>query len=149
VTPEERAVLERGAERSLRRGELKEAVAAFRALSAAFPEDGALSNRLALVEETLQPAELAASLGASRSEPSGGHASPTHRAEALAARGDFKGAIAIYQQLLLQSPTAELLSERLVELRQLAAATRSRPALSREHLLEHLLDRISTRRRAP
>jgi tetratricopeptide (TPR) repeat protein len=150
VTPEERAVLERSAERSLRRGELKESVAAFRALSSAFPDDGALSNRLALVEETLQPSELAAPLGAIHSEPSsGGHASPTHQAEALAARGDFKGAIAIYQQLLQQSPTAELLSERLVELRQLAAATRSRPALSREHLLEHLLDRISTRRRAP
>ena len=149
VSPEERAALERRAERHLRRGELKEAVTAYRLLASAFPADQALAARLSLVEETVPPSELARTPSGIRSDPSGVHGSPAHQAEALAARGDFRGAIAIYQQLLEGAPLAELLSERLAELRQLAAATRSSPPLSREHLLEHLLTRISTRRRAP
>jgi tetratricopeptide (TPR) repeat protein len=149
MTPEERKGLERNAERSLRRGELRDAVASFRTLADAFPGDEALAGRLALVEETLQPAELAGAMASARSDPSGTHRSPTHQAEAQAARGDFKGAIAIYEELLQQTPQADLLRDRLGELRQLAAATRAHPALSREHLLEHLLERISSRRRAP
>jgi tetratricopeptide (TPR) repeat protein len=148
VTAEERAELERRAERSLRRGELRDAVASFRALAAAFPADVALAERLALLEETLEPAELAATVGATRSDPSGTDHSPIHRAEALAGRGDFQGAIALYRKLLLEAPRAPLLSERLTELEQLADATRSNPVLSREHVLEGLLDRIATRRRA-
>jgi tetratricopeptide (TPR) repeat protein len=149
VSPEDRAGLERRAERHLRRGELKEALAAYRSLAAAFPDDPALAGRLGLVQESLQPAELAATPSGVRAEPPGGHATPAHQAETLAARGDFRGAIEIYQRLLEDQPRAELLVERLAELRQLASATRSRPALSREHLLEHLLSRISSRRRAP
>ncbi len=149
MSPEERTALERRAERHLRRGELKEAVAAYRNLAAAFPGDRALQDRLGLVEETLPASDLARTPSGVRAEPSGVHATPAHQAEALAARGDFRGAIEIYRRLLATTPQAELLTERVAELEQLASATRSRPALSREHLLEHLLERISTRRRAP
>jgi tetratricopeptide (TPR) repeat protein len=149
VNEAERTTLERLAERSLRRGELNEALASFRALSQAFPADTALATRLASLEAAVHPSELTPATGAVRSAPSGGYTSPAHEAEARAARGDFDGAIGIYQRLLGEQPTAELLVERLAELRQLASATRSHPAMSREQLLEHLLERIAARRRHP
>lgn len=148
MSPEERRALEQKADRSLRRGELGEALASFRRLVDAFPDDASLRERLAQLEQNLQPAELLNPKAAFRSDPSGVHASPMHQAEALAAKGDFAGAIALYRQLLATRPDWDLVKERLAELFQLAQASEApRSVVSREHVLEQLLDRISTRRK--
>jgi tetratricopeptide (TPR) repeat protein len=151
MTPDERRTLEATAERHLRRSELRDALALFRQLAQAFPDDEALSRRLAEVEENLQPAELTHARSAFRPEPA--KASPTHQAEALASRGDFAGAITIYRSLLEQNPNAELVRERLAELFQLAQArspSRVQPAPAPrdpKRELEKLLERITSRRR--
>jgi tetratricopeptide (TPR) repeat protein len=151
MTPDERRTLEATADRHLRRGELRDALALFRQLAQAFPDDAALARRLAQVEENLQPAELTHARAAFR--PEVGTQSPTHEAEALAARGDFAAAITIYRKLLEQNPAAELVRERLAELFQLAQArTPARPSApsaprNPQRELERLLERIASRRR--
>ncbi len=148
MMPDERRALEATAERHLRRGELREAVAVLHHLVQALPDDAALAERLAQLEENLQPAELMSPKAALRSDPKTAP-SPMHDAEALASRGDFAGAITIYRRLLEQNPAADLVRERLAELFQLAQArSPQRPtASSRAQVLEHLLERIATRRR--
>lgn len=149
MNPEERRELEQKADRSLRRGELGEALASYRKLVAAFPNDAALRERLAQLEQNLQPAELLNPKAAFRAEPSGVHATPMHQAESLAAKGDFAGAIALYRKLLESRPDWELVKERLAELFQLAQAREApKSVVSREQVLEQLLDRISTRRKS-
>ncbi|MEW5740466.1 MAG: hypothetical protein AB1938_16180 [Myxococcota bacterium] len=147
MSPEERHAHESRAERALRRGELGVALDELRALAAAFPEEPALAARLAQLEANLSPQELRTRAPVS-SEPSGVFSSPMHEAEALAAKGDFAGAIALYRHLLAEKPDLELVKERLAELFQLAqASTPPRQSVSREQVLEHLLGRISSRRK--
>jgi tetratricopeptide (TPR) repeat protein len=149
MMPDERRTLEASAERHLRRGELREAVSLLQQLVQTYPGDAALIERLAQLEENLQPAELMSPKAALRSDPKIAP-SPMHDAEALASRGDFAGAITIYRQLLAQNPAAELVRERLAELFQLAQArSPARPTgSSRAQVLEHLLERITSRRRS-
>lgn len=147
MTPDERHELEHRAERSLRRGELRDALSLFRSLAEAFPDDSALAARLDQLEGSLEPGELANGKAAFRAEASGVYATPTHEAEALASRGDFAGAISIYRKLLAQNPGAELVSERLAELFQLAQArSGSRGTVNREQLLQQLLERVVSRK---
>lgn len=148
MSPDERQALETKAERALRRGNFAEAVAIFRDVALAFPDDAALAARIAELEANLGPGEARARAPIS-AEPSGVFRSPMHEAEALAARGDFAGAIATYRRLLADNPGLELVKERLAELFQLAqASTAPKHEVSREQVLEHLLDRISTRKRS-
>lgn len=150
MTPAERQDLESRADRHLRRGELGDAWALARRLADAFPDDAAALQRLTRVEELVPPAERR------RTSPpptvsDGAFTSPVHRAEALAASGQFKDAIVIYRQLLDATPDAQLLRERLAELAQLAqvSAPGPRPGPSRAQVLELLLERIASRRRGP
>ncbi len=147
MTPEQRAALEQRAERSIRRGDLGDALEMLRAVSRAYPGDQALEQRLTLIEGSLQPEELVNANATWHSEPSGLAATPAQRAEALASRGDFASAVAIYRELAQAQPASELIRERLAELFQLAQAKTHRPSLDKQHLLEHLLDRIAARRR--
>ena len=148
MTPVERSTLESQVERHVRRGELSEAWAALAKLSAAFPEDTALAERLAQLEQGLDPAERRR-VAMTRSEPTAKHKTPMHEAEALAAAGKYKEAITIYRALLASRPDWDLVKERLAELFQLAqVAAPHRQPVNREKVLEHLLERISTRKRA-
>ncbi len=152
MTPSERDALEAKAERSLRRGELAEALAAFRQLSGAFPTDQALAARLAELQESLQPAELMNPKSNFRSEPPAAATSPFDEAEALASRGDLHGAMTIYRKLMAERPDAELVRERLAELFTLAKARGAPPpaapqAKPVDSLLSDLLARIGDRKR--
>lgn len=148
MTPVERSSLETQVERHVRRGELAEAWASIQRLCAAFPEDAALAERLAQLGQGLDPAERRR-VATAHPEPTGSPKSPMHQAEALAAAGHYKDAIGIYRGLLAQRPDWELVKERLAELFQLAqVAEPHRQPVNRERLLEHLLARISSRKRA-
>lgn len=148
MSPDDRQQIEQRAERALRRGDFAEAVALFRDVALAFPDDAALATRLSELEAHLSPQE-AHRRAPIASEPSGVHRSPMHEAEALAARGDFAGAIATYRRLLADNPELELVKERLAELFELAqASTAPKQSVSREQVLEHLLGRISNRKRS-
>ena len=147
MTPAERFTLESQVERHVRRGELTEAWAALAKLSTAFPDDLALAARLAHLEQGLDPAERRR-VAMTRSEPTAKHKTPMHEAEALAAAGRYKEAITIYRALLEQRPDWDLVKERLAELFVLAqVAAPHRPPVNRAKVLEHLLERISTRKR--
>jgi tetratricopeptide (TPR) repeat protein len=144
------------AERQLRRGNLREALALFEELSAAAPLDVRLRQRAETVRGMLQPSELtnakAASPAAALPEPSA--ASPVAQAEACADRGDWARAIALYEQAVRERPEAALLRERLAEIRGLAgdlaprSATQALPQ-DRRAMLEALLERVSAQRRKP
>lgn len=147
MTPAERTSLEEKLERHLRRGELSEAWGSLSRLTDAFPEDGALSERLKQLEDGLEPSEWRR-VTMARAEPSNVHKSPMHYAESLAAAGKYVEAIEIYRALLDERPDQELVKERLSELFQLAqVAEPKRPAVNRAGVLEHLLERITSRRR--
>ncbi|MDP3156774.1 MAG: tetratricopeptide repeat protein [Archangium sp.] len=147
MTQDERVQLETQVERHVRRGELSEARALLERLCSAFPEDALLADRLVQLEQGLDPAERRR-VAMSRIEPTGKHKTPMHEAEALAAGGKYKEAILIYRQLLEARPDWELVKERLAELFQLAqVAAPNRGGLNHEGTLEHLLDRITTRKR--
>lgn len=140
--------METRAERSLRRGELSEAFRLFRQLANAFPQDQALAQRIRDLEESLQPSELLSPRANFRAEGSDAPQSPMDQAEALAAKGDFAGAIALYRTLLAQRPDSELIRERLAELFGLVQAQAPRRSpFQRESLLADLLSRIAARRR--
>ncbi len=156
LPPPDREDLEARAERCIRRGELGEAVTLLRALLQHWPDDAALSARLAQVEESLQPSELlrvnqAPPLDLSRSPLS--NQTPEQEGERLVAIGDYSGALAAYRRALAAKPDNELLRERLAELFPLAqGASGSSPTdsalpLEREQLFRALLDRISSRKR--
>lgn len=153
----DRASLETQAERSLRRGELSEALSLFQSLAAAFPGDAQLAARIRDLSESLQPAELhrlprdAADLPVP--PPSD---DPAQEGERLFALGNYAAAAASYRAAVAADPENDLLRERLEQLYQLALAT-SRPSANGRsgapppdpaRVLSTLLDRISTRRRA-
>lgn len=147
MTPEERTSLETQAERHLRRGELAEAYAVLSKLAAAFPDEPELALRVEQLEQSLDPAEQRR-VAMTRPEPTGRHKTPMHEAESLAAKGRYKEAITIYRALLAQRPDWDLVKERLAELFELAqVAAPHKPPPNREGVLEHLLGRISTRKR--
>jgi tetratricopeptide (TPR) repeat protein len=148
MSPDERQARESKAERALRRGELAAALAHFRDIALAFPDDAALAARIADLEASVSPQERVPRIPIT-TEPSGVFRSPMHEAEALAARGDFGGAIGVYRKLLAANPELDLVKERLAELFQLAQASASpKQSVSREQVLEHLLGRIGSRRRS-
>lgn len=147
MTPVERSSLESQVERHIRRGEMPEAWSTLHILCGAFPDDEALRERLERLEQNLDPEERR------RVSPSGitraiKFATPMHEAEALAGAGKYKESISIYRALLVERPDLELVKERLAELFQLAqVAAPPRQPLSQINFLEHLLSRISARKR--
>jgi tetratricopeptide (TPR) repeat protein len=159
VTNEERAQLESAADRARRRGEMAEAVRLYRAILDAFPEDGALRDKLAQLAETLQPMELTSAKAPRSETPAKGNAmvplTEEQEGERLFHLGDFAGAARAYRRALAHKPDSPLIQERLVELIALAqAAPRNSPtdrALPDrpEPLLHALLDRIAARKRVP
>ncbi|MFO0596002.1 MAG: hypothetical protein U0228_11875 [Myxococcaceae bacterium] len=148
MTDAERAQLEHEIERHLRRGEMGEAFAKTEALASAFPDDVALAGKLVELEASLEPGERRR-VAMQRHESTGATQSPVSLAESLASRGQYVEAIAIYRQLLASRPDWDLVKERLAELFQLAqVASPTKPTGNHAGVLEHLLDRIATRRRS-
>ena len=176
MTADERTEAEARADRALRRGELSTALALFQAIATAFPADEVVQLKLKRIRENLQPMELS---HAKTRVPLDVAPPPTNSiqsAEALAARGDYAGAIALYRKALEKRPDSPLVRERLAELFQIAqsmaprasapaaaaapakpgvgaapapsAPTRQAP-VSTARLLSDLLDQISRRRRSP
>lgn len=147
MSPDERRVLEQQADKLMRRGDLPGTAATLRRLVEAFPEEPSYVERLADVEASLDPSERSVRMPPPR--PTGENAGPLHEAEALAAAGRYAEAVAIYRALLAATPDAPLLKERLAELYALAqVAAPKRPAVNRSQVLEHLLERITSRRRS-
>lgn len=152
MSPLEREALEAKVERSLRRGELAEALALYRELENAFPHDRSLARRITELQENLQPAELTNPTSNFRSQPaaSGIADAPLAAAETCASQGDYKGAIALYRRLMTERPDSELIRERLAELFELAQAGQSPPrpaAKALEAVLNDLISRINDRKR--
>ena len=146
MTPEDRAQLEAAIDRHLRRGELSEAWAALSKLSDAFPGDAASAARIKHLEESLEPSEWR-KMTMARVDRSA-LKTPMHLAEEAAAQGRFTEALELYPALLDLNPHQELIKERLAELYQLArVAAPKKPGVDRLGVLEHLLERISSRRR--
>jgi len=147
MTSAERSELEGRAKRCVQRGELKEALEIYRALSLSFPEDAALARRIENLEENLQPAELLNAKASFTPEPQLEDRSeaPEAEGERLFAVGDLAGAMAAYRRALKEKPDSELIRERLEELFRLARA-RALPEDPPE-LLHALLERIAARRR--
>lgn len=155
----ERAQRQADAERAVRRGELKEGLAIYRALLAEDPEDPAVRARIATIESLLQPQELTNLPPAPASPPPAidlaRSATLEQTAELLFERGDVAGALATYERVLKERPDHDLARERHHELQRLFGASAARPPMPKEpplplgkpELLEALLARISTRRK--
>ena len=154
MEPEEREVVEAKADRAMRRGELSTALELFQQLLTAFPGDVGLQRKLSGLKENLQPMELVSAKSRFVPEPpSTKSAAPLDEAEALAAKGDYAGAIARYRKALSEKPDSELLKERLAELFRLVQAQAPRRAAppapkTPEGVLSEWLDRISSRRKS-
>jgi tetratricopeptide (TPR) repeat protein len=123
--PESAADLEQRAERAVRRGELLDAIELFEQLLAMEPGDDRLRQRLESVRALLQPSELQ---GPPRSDAEDGQpAAPAasltdaEQGELHASAGRFAQALRCYERAAAESPTNELLRERLEELRELLA----------------------------
>lgn len=153
MTPQERETLEHQAERCLRRGELSEAFSTFKQIAAAFPADAAIKRRIDDLQDSLQPSELMDAKSNFRRETGSGQpTSLIDEAEMNASKGDYKGAISIYRQLMEGQPGSELIRERLAELFQLAQAGQPPPKASAsqrplDSVLNDLLSRINDRRK--
>ena len=155
MTDDERTEAEAKADRLVRRGDLSTAMSLYRAIAVAYPVDQVIAEKLARIEDSLQPMELTHAKARSVGDGPFAASTPTERAEALAARGDFAGAIGAYRQLLAERPDSELIRERLGELFTLAQAM-AKPSgpkaaapkrVSTTSLLSGLLERIASRKR--
>ncbi len=152
MTADERDTLEAKGDRAMRRGELSAALGYFQQLVVAFPNDRTLAEKLSNLRENLQPMELTSAKSRFVPDPSAprpGTSSPLDAAEALAARGDYAGAIAAYRQALAAKPDSQLLKERLAELFNLMQSQppRKAPLRTAESLMEQWLERIAARRK--
>ncbi|MBZ4399611.1 hypothetical protein OWM54_00535 [Myxococcus sp. MISCRS1] len=156
MNPAARVEMEARADRALRRGELVEALDLYEALLLAFPDDGALADKLANLRESLQPLELQ-KLEASRppEEPELplGPSSPAQEGERLFALGDYVGAAAAYRRAVQERPDNELFKERLIEVYRMAkemplqSPTDKALPKAPQPRLQALLDRVASRRR--
>jgi tetratricopeptide (TPR) repeat protein len=151
----ERAQHEVQAERAVRRGDLSAALAMYRKLVQAFPQDPRLQERLADVEGSMHPAELIrAKSVAVAADPDLRPSTPEQEGERLCVMGDYAGAAAAYRRALGERPDNELVRERLDELYRLARADQTLSPTdeslppARQALLQALLGRIASRRRA-
>ena len=113
----ERVQRQAEAERAVRRGELKQALAIYRELAREAPEDPLVPSRIATIESLLQPDEISvsgpapvppASLSLSRS------ATLEQTAEMHFERGDIKGAVATYERIREASALKTTISSRAV-----------------------------------
>ncbi|HEY3449002.1 MAG TPA: tetratricopeptide repeat protein [Myxococcales bacterium] len=149
------------AERAVRRGELKQALALYRELAREVPEDPLIPSRIATIESLLQPDEISVA-GCAPTPPASGmslsrSSTLEQTAELLFERGDLPGAIATYERVLKERPDHDLARERHAELQHLtsltpasaAAGPRAAPPLPQQkpEMLEALLARIANRRK--
>lgn len=157
VSDPDRLDAERRAERHVRRGELRDAIALYERLVARFPEDTSLRQKHAELLDSLQPSELlhpGAGLATTPPLPASERAgSPEQEGERLFVAGDFAGAAAAYRRALRERPDSLLIRERLEELFQLARSQQPGPETNRAQRvdpvaeLQSWLSRISQRRR--
>lgn len=120
MSPDERTEAEQRADRALRRGELSTALSLFQEIAAAFPGDEVVQLKLARIRENLQPMELTSAKTRVPIDQAPPPTNSIQSAEALAARGDYAGAIALYRKALEKRPDSDLIRERLAELFQIA-----------------------------
>jgi len=152
MTSDARAEMESRAERCVRRGDFAQALGLYRALADAFPQEAALFDRIAQIEENLQPAELLSPKARTVSAEMPA-LSLEQEGERLFASGDVLGAAAAYRRAVEAKPDNQLLRERLVEIFQLAQQRGSPPKVhspprpSKEEALAALLERVLARRR--
>jgi tetratricopeptide (TPR) repeat protein len=99
------------AERLIRRGELREALAALLALVRQHPADEHLKQRLVAVRSLVDDPP--------KQPPKTGSFPPEQVAEAFAAKGDLKSAVAIYEKLHQFRPDHVPTRERLAHFRAL------------------------------
>src|SRR4051794_29679667 len=141
------------AERAVRRGDLKEGLLLYRGVLAERPGDPQLLARIATIEGLLQPSELNDPALRAPPAPAPRRAerppTPEQQAEMLFDRGDYPGALATYERILVARPDHQLARERAHEIRVLAGmqpAAPPAPALpaDRPGILEALLVRIAS-----
>lgn len=148
------------AERCIRRGDLREALALYREILASNPQDAATAGRIGALSELLSADGPAAPMPAPfrLATPPPAHTAE-QRAEVLFEKGEYPAALAAYDEILRARPDHELARERHREIEALAGAALSPakagpsepplPRGSRKELLEALLARIATRRAQP
>ncbi|MDF1562634.1 MAG: hypothetical protein P1V51_06305 [Deltaproteobacteria bacterium] len=116
----------REAEREVRHGNFRGALALFKELAAADPGNAAYAARIATLEEGLQPMELhhpkAAAGAAARPL-----ANDLQEGEAAANVEDYARAVACYRRVVAADPDNELAADRLQELEGLLAAQATAP----------------------
>jgi tetratricopeptide (TPR) repeat protein len=136
------------AERQVRRGNFREAIALYEQLLTAAPGDERLQRRLAAVRSMLQPSELdrPAALPIPPAPAEEPHTLDA-LAEACLERGDVERAIRLYERAIEERPHAHLLTERLNELRSWQRGAATGGDTDKKGALERLLSRIGERRR--
>jgi tetratricopeptide (TPR) repeat protein len=150
----QREEMEARADRCLRRGELTEALRLYQELVRLHPTDPGLTQKLAQLQESVDPRELtSAKLPAAEDNGRLPPSTPEQEGERLFTLGDYAGAAAAYRRALRDKPDSVLIRERLVELYQLARTAPSHSPTDcplpdqPEPLLRALLDRIAARKR--
>jgi len=128
LSPDERTEAEVRADRALRRGELSTALSLYQAIATAFPTDEVVQLKVRRIRENLQPMELSHAKTRVPLDQSPPPTNSIQSAEALAARGDYAGAIALYRKALEKRPDSDLIRERLAELFQIAQSMAPRPS---------------------
>lgn len=158
------------AERRIKRGELREALALYEQVAAHKPGDATAAGKVATLRELIAP-DGATVPGPDSFGPRGNPAptpaprtpgaaptqTPEQRAEAHFEAGDFAAALAAWRAILAARPDHELARERVRELESLVGAaapgagrapTGAPPAAGPpEAVLRDLLERIAARRR--
>ncbi len=159
--PEDANELRSEAERRVKRGELREALALYERVLEMDPADAAALSRVKTLNEMIAGDGSQTPMRAASTEPAPMAQTAEQRAEAQMQRGDLRGALATYGELLRIRPDHQLARERHAEIEALlrasdraAAAPRAapvaeRPGLPKERILEELLRRIAERRRLP
>ena len=161
MTADERAETESRADRSKRRGELAQALAGYRSILTAFPDDAAVQRKLSELQDSIDPAELRQDTAAiADAAPQGPAQTVEQEGERLFALGDYPGALGAYRRAVAARPDNEMLKERLGEIFRLAQAapgantrsTRPGPGAAPSPVdtagrYRALLERIAARRR--
>jgi tetratricopeptide (TPR) repeat protein len=122
MPPSARELTER-AERAVRRGELLVAIELFESALAEDPDDERVRHRMESVRALLHPSELVNRRRAEPEELETGPVeplAPAEEGELHASAGRFADALRCYERAAAQTPTNQLVLERLEELRNLA-----------------------------
>ena len=144
------------AERCVKRGELREALALYQQIVALSPGDANAARRVKTLEELVAAEGSSPALARPRREAPAPAQSAEQRAELMVERGDHAGALRTYAEILRLRPDHKLAQERHNQISALLAesgdaarkATAPKEPMTREAALLQLRDRVASRRRA-